>query len=461
MIFQQYYLNCLSHASYLIGDERTGSAVVVDPQRDVSIYTEDARQHSLRIERVIETHVHADFVSGHLELAAETGATICYGEAAQVEFPIQRLTDGERIACGDLTLEIRATPGHTHESISIVVYEHDRDTVPYAVLTGDTLFIGDVGRPDLLASEGASAEQMAAQLYRSLHTRILSLPDDTRVYPAHGAGSACGKSLSSETWSTIGDQRRLNYALQPMSEEAFIALVTEGQPARPAYFSFDSRRNRELRPLLSEAEAPTALTVDEVVALQKGGAVVLDTRSPADFATGHLRGSVNVGLQGRFAEYAGDVVRPDQRIVLVCDPGTEMEARVRLGRIGYDLVAGHLQDPMRVFLEHPSRVEASSRLSPTQLAASLAEMPELVVLDVRNTGELDHGAIPGSAHVPMASLIQRLGELDPSVPTVVYCAGGYRSSMAASLLAARGFADVSDLLGGFDGWLIATEAKAG
>lgn len=461
MIFQQYYLNCLSHASYLIGDEQSGRAVVVDPQRDVSIYLDDARQHSLRIEHVIETHVHADFVSGHLELAAETGATICYGDAAQVEFPIRRLTDGDRIACGDLTLEIRATPGHTPESISVVVHEHDGDAVPYAVLTGDTLFIGDVGRPDLLASEGASAEEMAGQLYRSLHNQILTLPDDTRVYPAHGAGSACGKSLSSETWSTIGQQRRLNYALQPMTQEAFVALVTEGQPARPAYFSFDARRNRELRPLLSEAEPPRPLTLDEVVDLQKGGAVLLDTRSPGDFAAGHLHGSVNVGLQGRFAEYAGDVVRPDQQVVLVCDDGTEMEAKVRLGRIGYDLVAGHLQEPMRVFLEHPEAVEASSRLSPTQLAMSLERMSDLVILDVRNKGELERGAIPGSAHIPMASLIERLGELDPSQPTVVYCAGGYRSSMAASLLAARGFQDVSDLLGGYDGWLIATEAKAG
>jgi len=456
MIFQQYYLSCLSHASYLIGDERTASAVVVDPQRDVSAYLDDARRHSLRIERVIETHVHADFVSGHLELAAETGATICYGEAAQVEFPIHRLADGERIACGALTLEIRATPGHTPDSICIVVYERDGDAVPYAVLTGDTLFIGDVGRPDLLASEGASAEEMAGQLYRSLHHRVLSLPDDTRVYPAHGAGSACGKNLSSETWSTIGEQRRHNYALQPMSVEAFTALVTEGQPARPAYFSFDARRNRELHPLLRETEPPKALTLEEVLELQRGGAVLLDTRTPADFATGHLRGSVNVGLQGRFAEYAGDVVRPDQPMVLVCDNGTELEAAVRLGRIGYDMVVGHLQDPLRVFLEHPSLVEASSRLSPTQLSVSLDEVPDLVIVDVRNKGELERGAIPGAAHIPMAALAERLDELNPSLPTVVYCAGGYRSSIAASLLAARGFTDVSDLLGGFDGWLVAS-----
>jgi glyoxylase-like metal-dependent hydrolase (beta-lactamase superfamily II)/rhodanese-related sulfurtransferase len=451
MIFEQHYLSCLSHASYLIGDEASGRAVVVDPQRDVAAYVEDAERHHLRIECVLETHVHADFVSGHLELAARTGASIGYGEAARTEFPIDRLRDGERLSLGEVTLEIRATPGHTPESISIVVYEQPESTVPFAVLTGDTLFIGDVGRPDLNACEGLQPESMARQLYQSLHARLLTLPDETRVYPAHGAGSACGKNLSSETSSTIGEQRRDNYALQPMAEDDFVALVTEGQPARPAYFSFDAQQNRGQHSLLSD-EPPPRLRLDEVLELQRAGAAVLDTRSPADFAAGHLRGALNVGLQGRFAEYAGDVVRPEQAIVLVCDAGTEQEARMRLGRIGFDAVAGHLHEPMRAFIDNPSLVEVSSRLTGAQLVARLGEVPGLVVLDVRNAGELGHGAIPGSVHIPLAALLDRLDVLDPARPTVVHCAGGYRSSIAGSLLAARGFRDVSDLLGGYDAW---------
>ena len=296
MIVQQYYLSCLSHASYLIADEAAGRAVVVDPQRDISIYLADAEQHGLRIERVIETHIHADFVSGHLELAERTGATIWYGEPAQTEFPIGHLRNGERISLGEVELEVRATPGHTPESISLVVYEHPDDALPHCVLTGDTLFIGDVGRPDLLAGDGMTPERMARELYRSLHRELLTLPDQTRVYPAHGAGSACGRNLSSETSSTIGEQRRNNYALAPMSEDEFVALVTEGQPVRPAYFSFDARLNRERHPFLSEDQPPPALTLQAVRTLQGAGAVVLDTRSPADFANGHFRGALNVGL---------------------------------------------------------------------------------------------------------------------------------------------------------------------
>jgi glyoxylase-like metal-dependent hydrolase (beta-lactamase superfamily II) len=236
MIFQQYYLQCLSHASYLIGDQTTGGAVVVDPQRDVAQYLADARANGLRIELVIETHFHADFVSGHLELAEVTGATIAFGAAAagRTEFPIRALRSGERISLGEVTLEVRSTPGHTPESVSVVVYERPEDTVPYGVLTGDTLFIGDVGRPDLLSAVGVTASDLGRQLYRSLHTQLLTLPDETRVYPAHGAGSACGKNLSTETVSTIGEQRRNNYALQPMSEDAFVEVVTQGQPTGPA-----------------------------------------------------------------------------------------------------------------------------------------------------------------------------------------------------------------------------------
>jgi rhodanese-related sulfurtransferase/glyoxylase-like metal-dependent hydrolase (beta-lactamase superfamily II) len=454
MILTQHYLACLSHASYLIGDESSGRAVVVDPRRDIAVYVDEAEQRGLLIERVIETHLHADFLSGHLELAARTGAAISFGEGAEVEFPVELLSDGQRLSLGEVALEILATPGHTPESICVVVYEHPTEVAPYAVLTGDTVFVGDVGRPDLLASAGAglSAENLARQLYRSLHDKILPLPDTTRIYPAHGAGSSCGKALSSETSSTIGEQRRTNYALQPMSEDDFVAAVTEGQPVRPHYFEFDARRNRQLRPLLNEADEPPLLSLDDVLARQADGAVLVDAREPADFAAGHLRGAVNVGLQGRFAEWAGDVLSPDWDMVLVGDPAVALEAKVRLARVGFDGVRGQLQEPAEVFATRPDVIEASSRLTIEQLAELRGLEPDLQVIDVRNPGETAGGTLPGAREIPLAVLADSLAGLDPAAPTLVYCAGGYRSQIAASLLAETGFTDVADLLGGYGAW---------
>ena len=453
MILSQHYLACLSHASYLIGDETSGRAVVVDPRRDIGIYLEEAAAAGLTIERVIETHLHADFLSGHLELAARTGAVITYGEGAQTQFPVELLRDGQRLELGDVTLEILATPGHTPESICIVVYEHADDVVPYGVLTGDTLFVGDVGRPDLLASAGAdlSADALARRLYRSLHDKLLPLPDATRVFPAHGAGSACGKQLSTETSSTLGEQRQANYALQPMSEDDFVAVVTEGQPLRPHYFEFDARRNRELRPLLDEND-PDMIDLEEALGRRDAGAVLVDAREPADFAAGHLRGAVNVGLQGRFAEWAGDVLSPERDIVLVGDPAVALEAKVRLARVGYDRVVGQLREPARAFGDRPDLIEASSRLTIEQLAELRGLEPALQLLDVRGPGETAGGTIPGAREIPLAVLGDSLGGLDPASPVVVYCASGYRSLVAASRLAEAGFADVADLLGGYLSW---------
>jgi rhodanese-related sulfurtransferase len=452
VIFTQYYLDCLSHASYLIGDESTGRAVVVDPQRDVSGYLRDADAAGLTIERVIETHVHADFLSGHLELAARTGATISYGDAADVDFQIEPLADGTHLGLGEVDLEVRATPGHTPESISVVVREHADDETPYGVLTGDTLFIGDVGRPDLLAAAGTSPDALARQLYRSLHTRLLTLPDATRVFPAHGAGSACGKNLSTETQSTIGEQRRTNYALAPMSEDEFVALVTEGQPLQPQYFSFDAQRNREAHPLLDEETPPEPLSLDEVITVQYDGAAVLDTREPMDFAAGHLQGAINVGLQGRFAEYVGDVLSPARPIALVTDPGRELEAKVRLGRIGFDRVVGALVEPLHAFLDCPAAIERSSRVTIEQLAELRGNTPDLQLVDVRNPGEAAGGILPGAVTAPLPALVDTLDRLDPDRPTIAYCGSGYRSAIAASVLSASGFADVSDLLGGSEAW---------
>jgi hydroxyacylglutathione hydrolase len=459
MYFQQYYLGCLSHASYLIGDTQSGRAVVVDPQRDVSQYLTDAAANGLTITTVIETHFHADFLSGHLELARETGATIVYGAAAagRTEFPVDALAHGSVIALGNpstgVTLTVLETPGHTPESICVVVREHGDDAVPYGVLTGDTLFIGDVGRPDLLAAVGFTADDLAHQLYHSLHDTLLALPDATQVFPAHGAGSACGKNLSTETVSTIGEQRRTNYALAPMTEEAFVEVVTQGQAAAPLYFLFAATKNRQDREMLDEAAEVASLSIDAVFAAQAAGAAVVDTRDAADFAAAHLRGSINVGLGGRFAEYTGEVVPPGTPIVVVADPGHEHEAVIRLARIGFDTVIGALDEPLAAFLDRPDLVAQASRLTATEFDARRSEVPHVQVVDVRGPGEVEHGTIDGAVTIQLPQLVARLGELDPTVPTVVYCAGGYRSSIAASTLRAHGFTDVSDILGGYGAWL--------
>jgi len=452
MFFTQYYLDCLSQASYMIGDETTGRAVVVDPRRDVDEYLRDAAEAGLTIELVLETHFHADFLSGHLELAAATGAEIGYSSVATTDFPTRKLADGERIELGEVVLEIRHTPGHTPESISIVVWQHPDDAEPWGVLTGDALFIGDVGRPDLLASIGYSREELADHLYDSLHDKLLTLPDSTRVFPAHGAGSACGKNLSTETSSTIGEQRQTNYALLAPDKLSFVELVTEGQPPAPAYFAYDADLNRHDRALLDETEPPAPLTLDEVLERIDGGAMLVDGREPEEFAHGHLAGAINVGLSGRYAEFAGSVVPSDVDIVLVADEGFEIEAKNRLARIGFDRVVGHLARPYEVMTSHPELVRSASRLTARQFGARQAEIDGLQVVDVRNPGEVQLGTIPGATAIPVGELRTRVDELDPDAPTVVYCAGGYRSSVAASLLRERGFGDVSDLIGGYEAW---------
>lgn len=452
MKFIQYYLDCLSHASYLIADESTGRAVVVDPQRDVAEYLADAKELGVSIELVIETHFHADFLSGHLELAKATGAKIVYSSVAQTEFVSMGVADGQRYSLGEVMLEFRHTPGHTPESLSVVVYEHAGDEVPYGVLTGDALFIGDVGRPDLLASIGFTREELADKLYDSLHTQLMTLPDATRVYPAHGAGSACGKNLSTELWSTMGEQKATNYALRAPDKETFMALVTEGQPPAPSYFVYDAILNRKDRELLDETKMPTAMSYAQVRDAMSKGAVLVDGRGPEEFALGHLRGAVNIGLEGRYAEFAGSVVATDADIVLFTEPGQELEAKTRLARIGFDRVIGYLARPFEVMFDHQDQVQVASRLTAKAFDERAAQIADLQVVDVRNPGEVAAGMIPGAVSIPVGQLPARLAELDPARPTVVYCAGGYRSSVAASLLRAHGFTDVSDILGGYGAW---------
>ena len=452
MIIRQYQLECLSLFSYLVADPSTGRAVVIDPQRDISIYLAEAAADGLTIEAVIETHFHADFVSGHLELASATGARILYGPSAIADYAIETMANRERLSLGDVQLEFRHTPGHTPESMCIVAYERADAEVPTAIFSGDTLFIGDVGRPDLLTSLGVTADDLARRLYHSLQTEILTLPDETVVYPAHGAGSACGKSLSDATSSTIGAERRSNYALAPMAEDEFVAAVTEGQSVAPLYFVFAATTNRRERELLDDAEPPRRFALDQVLAAQADGTVVVDCRAPEVFASGHLRGAINVGLDGRFAEYAGDIVRPGQSVIVVTDAGRETEAKVRLARIGFDGVIGALDDVEAVLIARPDLAKPLRRLNATEVAAWIAT-DDVQVVDVRNPGEVEAGALPGAVNIPLPVLMGRLDELDSSRPTVVYCAGGYRSAAASSALSANGFDTVADLIGGYDAWV--------
>jgi hydroxyacylglutathione hydrolase len=433
MIFTQYYLDCLSQASYLIADEDTKQAVVVDPRRDIREYVDDANERGLSIVGVINTHFHADFVSGHLELAQETGAWIGYGEAAVADFEVRHLADGERISLGDVTLEIMATPGHTPESISVLVYEHADDDVAYGVLTGDALFIGDVGRPDLLASIGVTAEQLGRMLYDTIQNKLMGLDDAVRVFPAHGAGSACGKNLSTEKQSTIGEQRRFNYACQPMTEAEFLAVVTAGQPSAPEYFVYNAILNRQERGVRELDTAVPALSAEEVEAALADGAVIHDARDPQDYAAAHLAGAVNVPVDGRMAETVGMVFSPEDTIVVVAPEGEAQEVATRFARIGYDHVVGYVAEPENYFLTHQDDVRHASRLTVAELDEALTR-GDVQLVDIRNAGELEAGSIPGSVHIPLAELSRRIEELDATRPVVAYCAGGWRSSVGASLL---------------------------
>lgn len=456
MLFTQYYLDCLSQASYLIGDESTGRAVVVDPRRDIGEYVRDAEAAGMTIELVLETHFHADFVSGHLELAAATGAEIAFSSVAETEFESRKLADGERVSLGDVDLEILHTPGHTPESISIVVREHAGDDVPYGVLTGDTLFIGDVGRPDLLSSVGFTGDELAESLYDSLHNQLLPLPDETRVYPAHGAGSACGKNLSTDTWSTMGDQRLNNYALLAPDRETFVELVTEGQAPAPGYFAYDAVLNRKDRSLLDEDASPPALDLPTADHLVAEGALLLDGRDAEEFGRGHFAGSINVGLNGRYAEFAGSVVPANVDIIIVVADGFEREAKNRLARIGFDRVVGYLPHPAATMASNPERVQRASRITAREFEQRRDDIDGLQLVDIRNPGEFALGTITGASHIPVSQIPTRLGELDPHAPTVVFCAGGYRSSVGASVLRHAGFSDVTDILGGYSAWSKAT-----
>jgi glyoxylase-like metal-dependent hydrolase (beta-lactamase superfamily II) len=455
VIFKQFYLPCLAHASYIIGDEETGTAAVVDPQRDIDQYISFAAEHELEIKHVFLTHLHADFVAGHLELRNRAGATIYLGAAAKAGYAFTPVRDGDILEFGRVRLKAMETPGHTPESISIVVYDLNiSDSQPNAVLTGDTLFIGDVGRPDLRAALGWSAIELGGMLFDSVHAKLLALPDQILVYPAHGAGSLCGKALSKETVSTLGEQRRSNYALQPMSKEEFVHVVTADQPEAPAYFNYDAVLNSQERPTLDQALARemNPLTLDAVLALQADGAQILDTREAGEFASAHLLGSINIGLVGQYATWAGTVLDRNHPIVIIADPGRENESAIRLGRIGFDHVAGYLENGLQSLESRPELIAFTDRLSAQYAAELLSSNQPPLAIDVRAPREREQKHIAGSLSLPLNRLMENITTLPKSRPLIVYCAGGYRSSIAASLLQGSGFETVSEIAGGITAW---------
>ncbi len=455
MILKQYYLGCLAHASYMLGDEASATAIIVDPQRDIQQYVADAEKFGLRIRHVFLTHFHADFIAGHLELRDRCNASIYLGSRAQAQYAFIAMKNGDTLDFPGLRLQVLETPGHTIESISILAFDLQKDSAnPYAVLTGDTLFIGDVGRPDLRASLGWTANDLGAHLFDSLHNQLLPLRDETLVYPAHGAGSLCGKQLSSDTVSSLGDQRRLNYALQPMTKVEFIRLVTADQPDAPAYFTYDAILNTRERTTLEKnlAQALRPINLDEALRFKNENAQILDIRDAAEYAKGHLVGSLNIGLGGQYATWAGTVLNREQPIVIIAEPGREQEAALRLGRIGFDHVKGYLQGGMAALAARPDLVTLTERVSAPMMAEELASAHPPVLLDIRTPREWAAKHIEGSVNIPLNHLQERIAEIPRDRHIAVHCAGGYRSSIAASILFREGITDLIELAGGLAAW---------
>jgi glyoxylase-like metal-dependent hydrolase (beta-lactamase superfamily II)/rhodanese-related sulfurtransferase len=453
MYFKQFYLGCLAHASYLIGAD--GEAAVVDPQRDVDEYLAEAAAHGFQIKYVIETHLHADFVSGHQELAARTGAQIVFGEKADARFDHRAVRDGEEIHLGKVVLRFMETPGHTPEGICVLIIDTEVSDQPQKVLTGDTLFIGDVGRPDLAGGKGYTPQTMAEMMYDTLHGKLLQLPDEVEVYPAHGAGSMCGRSMSKETSSTIGEQRRFNYALRPMGKAEFVKLMTSDLPEAPSYFPKDAEINRAGARELSELSAPVALSAHEVLSLQTSGHVLLDVRSAADFGAGHVPGSVNIGLGGQFAIWSGSLIPLQSAIVIVADTTDQVdESVVRLARVGIENVKGYLRGGIQSWRDAGLPVNAIQQVSVAQLKEQIADR-ELQIVDVRRPTEYSNGHVPRALNAPLSSLDRTIDQLPlrKDKPTAVICAGGYRSSAAASLLQQQGFTNLINVAGGTGAWI--------
>ena len=448
MYFEQFYLGCLAHASYLLGSE--GEAIVVDPQRDVEIYLEAAQKRGLAIRHIFETHLHADFVSGHKELATRTGASIYLAPVAGATFPHVDVDDGYTLRVGKLEIEVLATPGHTPESISLLVTDQENAQQPWAVLTGDTLFIGDVGRPDL--SHTHTPQQLAGMLYDSLRNKLLTLPDCVLVYPAHGAGSLCGRNMRAERFSTIGTERLTNSAVQIHDREEFVRQMTSNLPARPDYFLEDAAINRAGAPALTELPELKPIAAQELKAMLERGATALDVRPGDEFVAAHVPGSVSIPLSGQFASWAGAVLGLASRPVLIATtPEQISEARMRLARIGIEDVAGHLQDGVEGWRQAGLPLAQVQQITVQDLAARRSSSG-MAVLDVRRAGEFQAGHIDGADWYPLDRFKAALPEIGKEAVVAVHCKSGYRSLVACSLLKRAGYHNVVDIAGGFDAW---------
>ncbi|HEX8737749.1 MAG TPA: MBL fold metallo-hydrolase [Pyrinomonadaceae bacterium] len=449
MNFKQFYLGCLAHASYYIGSGE--EAAIVDPQRDVSQYLAEAEANGQRVRYIIETHLHADFVSGHAELAARCGAQIVFGEKAKAELEHLAVKDGDELSVGRVKLRILETPGHTPEGISILVEDAENENEPKKVLTGDTLFIGDVGRPDLAGGAGFSAAQMAEMLYDSLHEKLLKLPDETEVYPAHGAGSLCGKNMSKETWSTVGQQRKLNYALQPMTKADFVRMMTECVPEMPSYFPKSVVRNRSGASGLEAIEKPLALSAEEIRSFE---GLVLDVRSADDFGAGHVPNALNIGLGGQFASWAGTLIEIGTPIAVVAESEEKVdEAVTRLARVGIESVRGFLEGGIEAWKNAGFEAKTIEQISVREARKRLAETPDAQFVDVRRAGEYESGHAPKALNLTLSDLDKLTDKLDASRPTYVICQGGYRSSAATSILERKGFQEIYNIAGGTAAWI--------
>lgn len=447
---EQFFLGCLAHASYVVSSE--GVAAVIDPQRDVDLYLDIAREKGLKIEHIIETHLHADFVSGHRELADRTGARICIGAGSGAAFPHTALKDGDSLQFGQCRLDFLSTPGHTLESMCVAMTDLTEPSGPRAVFTGDTLFVGDVGRPDL--SGDHTPQELAGMLYESLQQKLLKLPDETEVFPAHGAGSLCGRQMSTERSSTIGKERRTNYALRAKTREEFISLLTDVMPPRPEYFLRDVELNRQGASALDQIAPPVAVSAAEVRRLQAEGAIVLDTRPVTEFAAGHVPGSIQIGLSGQYASWAARIIGLDSRIILVGEDLEHVqESQMRLARVGIENVHAYLEDGISGWIRAGYEAESIPQISVQEFAGLLeTENGHLAVLDVREPGEVEAGAIANSVRIPLGELAKRTAEIDRDKLLVVHCKSGYRSSIATGILRRAGFRDIANLTGGFDAW---------
>lgn len=448
VLIEHFFLGCLAHASYLVGSD--GVAAVIDPQRDVDIYLDAAQHHNLKIEHIIETHLHADFVSGHHELAERTRARIYIGNGSGATFSHTAVKDGDSIQFGQCRFDFLATPGHTIESVCIAMTDLRDPERPRALFTGDTLFVGDVGRPDL--SREHTPQELAAMLYGSLHDKLLKFPDNTEIFPAHGAGSLCGRQMSTERSSTIGKERRTNYALHARTCDDFVRLLMDGMPPRPEYFLRDVELNRQGAAALERIPAPLPLRAPDVLRMQAEGAIVLDTRPVSEFAVAHVPGSIHIGLSGQYASWAARILGLDKRIILVGEDAEHLrESQMRLARVGIENVHGFLQDGIAGWAAASYELDFIPQISAREFA-ELCKCEQVAVLDVRERVEVEAEAMETSIRIPLAQLPDRTAELDASRLLVVHCKGGYRSSIASSILRRAGFRNIANLTGGFDAW---------